>query len=35
MGTFQTALSALKASSTAIDAVGNNLANITTTGFKR
>jgi flagellar hook protein FlgE len=35
MGTFQTALSALKASSTAIDAVGNNLANINTTGFKR
>ncbi|MEO8099788.1 MAG: flagellar hook protein FlgE [Acidobacteriota bacterium] len=35
MGTFQTALSALKASATAIDAVGNNLANINTTGFKR
>ena len=35
MGTFQTALSALKATSTAIDAVGNNLANINTTGFKR
>lgn len=35
MGTFQTALSALKASSTAIDAVGSNLANINTTGFKR
>jgi len=35
MGTFQTALSALKAASTAIDAVGNNLANINTTGFKR
>jgi len=35
MGTFQAALSALKASSTAIDAVGNNLANINTTGFKR
>jgi flagellar hook protein FlgE len=35
MGTFQTALSALHATSTAIDAVGNNLANINTTGFKR
>ncbi len=32
---FQTALSALKASSTAIDTVGNNLANLNTTGFKR
>lgn len=35
MGTFQTALSALKASATAIDSVGNNLANINTTGYKR
>jgi flagellar hook protein FlgE len=35
MGNFQTALSALRASSTAIEAVGNNLANINTTGFKR
>lgn len=35
MGSFQIALSALKAASTAIGAVGNNLANINTTGFKR
>src|SRR5438105_3620197 len=31
---FSTALSALKADSTAIDVVGNNLANLNTTGFK-
>src|SRR5215831_7225782 len=31
---FSTALSALNADSTAIDVVGNNLANINTTGFK-
>jgi flagellar hook protein FlgE len=31
---FSTALSALYATSTAIDVVGNNLANINTTGFK-
>ena len=31
---FNTALSALNAQSTAIDVVGNNLANINTTGFK-
>ena len=31
---FSTALSALKAQSTAIDVVGNNLANLNTTGFK-
>jgi flagellar hook protein FlgE len=35
MGSFQTALSSLKAAATAIDTVGNNLANINTTGFKR
>jgi flagellar hook protein FlgE len=35
MGTaFNTALSALNADSTAIDIVGNNLANLNTTGFK-
>lgn len=35
MGTaFNTALSALTADSTAIDVVGNNLANLNTTGFK-
>jgi flagellar hook protein FlgE len=35
MGTaFNTALSALNADSTAIDVVGNNLANLNTTGFK-
>ena len=35
MGTvFNTALSGLNASSTAIDIVGNNLANLNTTGFK-
>lgn len=35
MGTaFSTALSALDADSTAIDIVGNNLANLNTTGFK-
>jgi flagellar hook protein FlgE len=32
--TFSTALSALSADSTAIDVVGNNLANLNTTGFK-
>src|SRR5579872_6691173 len=31
---FSTALSALKADSTAIDVVGNNLANLSTPGFK-
>src|SRR5580698_5560970 len=31
---FSTALSALNASSTAIDVVGNNLANLNTTGYK-
>ncbi len=31
---FSTALSALNADSTAIDVVGNNLANLSTTGFK-
>src|SRR5258706_2546996 len=31
---FSTALSALSASATAIDVIGNNLANINTTGFK-
>lgn len=31
---FSTALSALSANSTAIDVVGNNLANLNTTGFK-
>ena len=31
---FSTALSALSAFSTAIDVVGNNLANLNTTGFK-
>ena len=31
---FQTALSALDATSTAIDVTGNNLANLNTTGFK-
>ena len=35
MGTaFSTALSALNADSSAIDVVGNNLANLNTTGFK-
>jgi len=34
MGSFDTALSALQAYSTAINAVGNNLANMSTTGFK-
>lgn len=34
MGSFDIALSALQAFSTAIDAVGNNLANMSTTGFK-
>ncbi len=31
---FSTALSALNATSTAVDVVGNNLANVNTTGFK-
>ena len=31
---FSTALSALNATSTAIDVVGNNLANMNSTGFK-
>src|SRR5258706_7106627 len=31
---FSTALSALSAHATAIDVIGNNLANINTTGFK-
>jgi flagellar hook protein FlgE len=34
MGSFSTALSALNADSTAIDVVGNNLANLNTPGFK-
>lgn len=34
MGSFDTSLSALRAYSTAISAVGNNLANVGTTGFK-
>jgi flagellar hook protein FlgE len=34
MGSFSTALSALQAYNTAIDAVGNNLANMNSTGFK-
>jgi len=34
MGSFSTALSALQAYSTAINAVGNNLANMNSTGFK-
>src|SRR5580692_11116390 len=34
MGSFSTALSALQAYSTAINAVGNNLANMSSTGFK-
>lgn len=34
MGSFDTSLSALQAFSTAIDAVGNNLANLSTTGYK-
>src|ERR1700682_3567015 len=33
-GSFSTALSALNAGATAIDVVGNNLANLNTTGFK-
>jgi flagellar hook protein FlgE len=34
MGSFDSALSALQAFSTAMNAVGNNLANMSTTGFK-
>jgi flagellar hook protein FlgE len=34
MTSFSTALSALSATTTAIDVVGNNLANLNTTGFK-
>lgn len=34
MGSFNTALSALNATNTAIDVVGNNLANLNTTGYK-
>jgi flagellar hook protein FlgE len=34
MGSFDIALSALQSFSSAIDAVGNNLANMSTTGFK-
>lgn len=34
MGSFNTALSALDATNTAINVVGNNLANLNTTGFK-
>ncbi len=34
MGSFSTALSALNANETAIDVVGNNLANLNTPGFK-
>lgn len=33
-GSFSTALSALSAMATAVDVVGNNLANLNTTGFK-
>src|SRR5581483_1066633 len=33
-GSFSSALSALSAMSTAVDVVGNNLANLNTTGFK-
>jgi flagellar hook protein FlgE len=35
MKSFSTALSALSANATAIDVVGNNLANLNTTGFKQ
>jgi flagellar hook protein FlgE len=35
VGNFQTALSALRASSKAIQTIGNNLANLNTAGFKR
>lgn len=34
MGSFNTPLSALNATNTAIDVVGNNLANLNTTGYK-
>src|SRR5258708_6259158 len=34
ISSFSTALSALAATSTAVDVVGNNLANLETTGFK-
>src|SRR5271169_3300911 len=34
MGSFYTALSGLQADTTALDVVGNNLANMTTQGFK-
>lgn len=34
MGSFNTSLSALDATNTAIDVVGNNLANLNTTGYK-
>ena len=34
MGSFDAALSALQAYSNAMDVVGNNLANMSTTGFK-
>ena len=34
-GSLSTALSALSATSSAIDVVGNNLANLNTTGFKQ
>ena len=34
MASFSTALSALRATTTAIDVVGNNLANLNTTGYK-
>src|SRR5581483_8325373 len=34
MGSFSTALSGLNAASTAIDVIGNNLANLNTPGFK-
>ena len=33
-GSFSSALSALSAMATAVDVVGNNLANLNTTGFK-
>ena len=34
MGSFNTSMSALDATNTAIDVVGNNLANLNTTGYK-
>src|ERR1700683_3774222 len=34
LGSFNSALSGLNAASTAIDVIGNNLANLNTTGYK-